>query len=310
MKMSRRVTNGLAWAGLLVVIGVPSADVITAQFAGETSEQTNADVAIVSKPVVLETEAPERLDEVAETTEAPVDASESAADVAARDPVDNFIQSGRELPSYISSGNDAPSNTASVPTPVEPAARPTSAPVASPAPATQTAAPSQPSSPPQPAAVADTPPTSPVEIVEQRSEVASLPQGDSTATNAAPSDIPSTTALAPVPMPRSMRPEPVEQALIVPERQVPSPSYADAPVPPADVRSSARVVTSDDLADWEYGPLSDFLEGQSRGSVSAPESRYDPDGFFLDEGPNGSSSAEFRRDYSDPGRVVRVYPLN
>ena len=35
MKIDRRVTNGLAWAGVLLVVGVPTADLLSAQFMGE-----------------------------------------------------------------------------------------------------------------------------------------------------------------------------------------------------------------------------------------------------------------------------------
>ena len=43
MKFDRRVTNGLAWAGLFVVVGVPAADLLSAQFLGEPER-----VAVVS----------------------------------------------------------------------------------------------------------------------------------------------------------------------------------------------------------------------------------------------------------------------
>ena len=43
MKMDRRLTNGLAWAGALLVIGVPAADYLSGAFAG----QSNPNVAVV-----------------------------------------------------------------------------------------------------------------------------------------------------------------------------------------------------------------------------------------------------------------------
>ena len=35
MQIDRRITNGLAWAGVVLVIGIPVADVVSAQFMAE-----------------------------------------------------------------------------------------------------------------------------------------------------------------------------------------------------------------------------------------------------------------------------------
>ena len=84
--------------------------------------------------------------------------------------------------------------------------------------------------------------------------------------------------IAPMPMPLSMRPEPV---LIVegPARTRSIQTGSDI------VSRSSASVTYDDLEDWESGPLSEFLARRQSGEPVAPD--YDPDGFFLDEGPNG-----------------------
>jgi hypothetical protein len=63
-----------------------------------------------------------------------------------------------------------------------------------------------------------------------------------------------------------------------------------------------RVITGDDLEEWDSGSLADYLE--RRGMLSEGESQasassdFDEDGFFLDEGPNES----------DARRVVRRLP--
>ncbi len=106
----------------------------------------------------------------------------------------------------------------------------------------------------------------------------------------------------PVPLPRSARPaapvavavpgpsSPVQQApLVVDEEQV----ARNNPVPPFPLSDDAPLVEGDQLEDWDSGSLADYLErkGLLSGSDTASqpeETSYDPDGFFLDEGPNRS----------------------
>lgn len=242
----RRITNGLAWAGVLLVVGVPTADLLSAQFAGPSAtvvREQVADVtpvapvpaplsqrpaALVAKPSV----------EVAGAAEVAVAAPEKPAAPALKpsvlpaaqtaDIVDNFLQSGKPLPSYITGGNASAA-------PVQAAATP---PVRTP--------------------IVTTPATEPVAV--DPVQVAAIPP----------------QKVAPVPMPLSMRPRPV--AVVVPDEII---------LPPALVRPSASV-TADDLADWESGPLSEFLAARQRQGAPAVivDSEYDPDGFFLDQGPN------------------------
>ena len=71
---------------------------------------------------------------------------------------------------------------------------------------------------------------------------------------------------------------------------------AVAPQPPLVIEQADIVVTAEDLEDWESGPLSDFL---ARRQAEPAPSDYDPDGFFLDEGPNSSARVNrFPRAYS------------
>ena len=63
------------------------------------------------------------------------------------------------------------------------------------------------------------------------------------------------------------------------------------PVPPANV-GPEPVITGDQLEEWDSGSLAEYLARRglmSEASTAAPVERdYDPDGFFLDEGPNNN----------------------
>lgn len=253
MKLDRRFTNGLAWAGVLLVIGVPAADLLSAQFSGETSQPAVGQVAVIAPAAPVPAPLSQRPD-------AP--AAQPAAEVATVTPakpavpvatqpgqtagvVDNFLQSGKPLPSYITGAGAAPAKPAQAA--VTPAAI---APATAPTVATTT--------PPARTPIVTTPAA--VDPVQ----VASIPK------------------VAPVPMPLSMRPAsrqiPVTVAAPITDIFIPP---GTAPIPPAMVNSA-------DLEDWESGPLSEFLakkQGQ-RGSSATVTSDYDPNGFYLDEGPN------------------------
>lgn len=221
MKIDRRITNGLVWAGVVIVLGVPAADLVSAQLAGPAAPQV---ASAVPQPVEPQpkpapaTQAPAPAPTPKPEVPKPVAPQPLAAAPQAGDPVQSYLRSGRDLPSYIS---DAPAPVASTPAPVEPV----------------TPAAPEPASP----------------VVE----TAALP----------PSKV------APVPMPHSMRPRPVEVPLIV---------DTPAVLPPARMGE----VTAADLEDWETGPLSDFLARRARERGEAAPSDYDANGFFLDQGPN------------------------
>ena len=227
MNIDRRITNGLAWAGVLLVVGVPTADLLSAQFMGNPAAPAPAQIAMV-RPVAP-TPAP-----LSQRPAAPV--AKLAAQVAAvapvkpavapakpvvtpaaqtADAVDAFLQSGRQLPSYITDA-DAP------------------------------AAPSQvAATPPTRPLITTTPPAQPAAV--DPIEVASIPQ-----------------KVAPTPMPLSMRPEPVALALVRDPVVIPpglTPAEPDVIVrPPVDV-------TAADLQDWESGPLAEFLARRQAASA-------------------------------------------
>ena len=269
MQIDRRISNGLAWAGVALVVGIPTADYLSGQFLGQAPRADTAQIAVLEDTPTAPMPAPlsQRPAAVAGTTEvaaaAPV-ATPAAPVVTPDEPVaqaddalGRFTQSGRALPSYITGAPAAtqPAKTASVaPAPNVPA---TAAPVTAP--------------PAQPAVAAVTAPqrtpiiTTPVDPIQ----TASLP-----------------AKVAPVPMPLSMRPAPIAVATVQPTRPplvdytrtqpIVLPSSVQ-PMPPAEV-------TEDDLADWESGPLSEFLARRQGRPSAQPEPVYPPDeAYFYDD---------------------------
>lgn len=273
MQIDRRVTNGLAWAGVLLVVGIPTADILSAQFLGDPTPAPSAQIAQIAvveriapvpaplsqrpaapvakpdaqvaavtptaKPVVVAPPAKPAVQAAAVTPTKPVVAAPAAANPAAgtADAVNAWLDSGKPLPSYITDESAAQ--------PTQVAATPPARPPIAPAPTTA------------PAAI------DPV-------QVASIQQ----------------PKVAPMPMPLSMRPSPVAVvrpaanavpvAVVGPNNDLIVATPGSGPRPPADI-------TAQELEDWESGPLAEFLAERqgSRADVT-----YDEDGFFLDEGPN------------------------
>lgn len=115
MNIDRRITNGLAWAGALIVVAIPTADLLSAQFAGKPEATAAAvvlpETAPVPAPLAQRPDAPVAMPEpktAAVTPAKPVEPVAKPADV-----VDSFLQSGRALPSYIT-GAEAPAAVAVV----------------------------------------------------------------------------------------------------------------------------------------------------------------------------------------------------
>jgi hypothetical protein len=269
MQINRRITNGLAWAGAFLVVGVPTADLLSAQFLGDATSQT-ASVAVIEPagpvaPSPLPTSSrpaapkPVQLAAVEEKPATPPVAEPAApalepaqplenTTAAVADPVDSYIQSGKPLPAYISGGDTQPTKVAAVP----PAT--TKAAVTAPKTETVAAAPTSTAAPKK---------TDPLEM-------ASLP-----------------AKAAPIPMPLSMRPKaPVQTTVAV------APSRDPIVIPPS---VAAPTVTAADLEDWESGPLSEFLARRGQQGDRA-DVGYEPGGFFLDEAPE--------RERVQPDRVI------
>lgn len=130
--LNRRLTGALAWAGLLLVIGVPSADFLTRSLSPEGEQRTDAAVispapAVTPNPTATTTK-PSALPPIVPAKPAPVaKAEEAKPGPSSGAPVDQFLSKGKKLPSYISGGDAAPASTAtpvaapSGPTPTPPA---------------------------------------------------------------------------------------------------------------------------------------------------------------------------------------------
>ncbi len=246
MQIDRRITNGLAWAGALLVVAIPVADYVSGQFGTPDQQVAVVDAQVIAPQPAPASQRPQQVaarpaitTPAAPATTAPAAVPEPDRVVTAStnapaakpngDVVDSFIQSGRALPSYIS---DAPA------APTTPARQPIAVP-----------------------SVAATPPTQPA------TQPAAVP-----ATVEVAAVTPAKTA--PIPMPASMRPATPAPVLVV-----------DEPVRTV----TPGMVSASDLEDWESGPLSEFLARRQQQNRDVVVDDYDPDGFFLDEGPNSDA---------------------
>lgn len=239
MKINPKVTGALAWTGLVLVLAVPAADMLGGKPEAKATLTSDMDQiqTASAKPTKVQ----------------PVTTKPAIAPATSDDVVQEFVKSGKPLPSYIS-GNDAPvTETASVPT----------TPVKKPGTITI-----------NPDGTIDRPTTEP--------EVATVPKPN---------------LIAPVPLPASARPAPkpstplpqtTEAPLILDENAVAS----TGPLPPEDIGPEDPFIAGDELEEWDSGSLADYLErrgllSDSSQATAPGPSEYDPDGFFLDEGPNG-----------------------
>lgn len=223
MKLDGKVKGGLAWAGLVVILAVPAANMVVGNpNSGSAQSAVTAADASATKPAL----------KVPAAKPAATDPIETAS---VADPVDKLLAKGKKLPSYISDGDSA-------------------------------------SVPKQPVTLKPVSPTTPIKAP---TEVATV----------APTETP------PVPLPRKARPSGTEVAslpaaekpLILDEDKVQQ--QENAAVEPFPL-SDDEVVTGDQLEEWDSGSLADYLEQKGLLSQSSADDSYDPDGFFLDQGPN------------------------
>lgn len=96
MKLDAKVKGGLAWAGLVVVLAVPAADMIFGKPAANTAATVSAETATTATG----TKAPALKAPVASTD--PI----QTASVDEAPVVDKFLKSGKKLPSYISDADE------------------------------------------------------------------------------------------------------------------------------------------------------------------------------------------------------------
>ena len=166
MKLDAKVKGGLAWAGLIVILAVPAADIMFGQ-SGATNASANAAVSsaqTAGKPALTLPKA---------ATTDPVQTASTGEGAA----VDKFVQSGKKLPSYISDA-DQVAPAAPAPVTLKPVAPVAPTQVATVAPAEQTPpVPLPRSSRPQTTTVASLPAQSPPLIVDE-STVEPFPMSD------------------------------------------------------------------------------------------------------------------------------------
>jgi hypothetical protein len=260
MKLNSKVTGGLAWAGLVLVLAVPSADMLTKPSAKSVTVTSDMDaietasVAPAVKPVVP-------------AVKPVTPATRQAA--ATGDVVEDYVSSGKKLPSYIS---DAPAAAAQEPVKVKPVLAPTTTAASTPA-------------------------------VKPTTTVASTPAVKVDGTFADDYDA-NVAAIAPKPYPVSMRPKPTtataalpsgdEAPLIIDENELDQREAAILPPEPIGSATSPQIVTEDQLEEWDSGSLADYLErkgliGDAEQATERLENQFDEDGFFLSDGPNRST---------------------
>lgn len=262
MKLDSKLKGGLAWAGLVVVLAVPAANVLMGTPIEQARSVTTSDTAVIPTGKPAGTPVKDQLDPI------------ETASVSGKDPVKVYLDKGKKLPSYISDGGASTGAAAPAKGAVAPA-KSTDTASLSPGKAgtTELALPAA-----APAAAASAPPVP-------------LPR------SARPKD----TAIAAV-APAQAMPAPVKPAatapaaaasaadkpLILDEKQVAAAQQAE-PFPLSDGNSS-DVVREDQLEEWDSGSLADYLErkGLVSGSAAADEaqpvdeSQYE--GWFVDDG--------------------------
>lgn len=131
--INRRITGALAWGGLLLVIGVPSADLILRNFSGAEASTEVETASVAEKPAVVAKPAPKApvaqqpaAKPLPKATPAPKAApapktdpvvTASAKPSGSGDAVDQFLSRGKKLPDYISGGDSGAATPAATPKP-------------------------------------------------------------------------------------------------------------------------------------------------------------------------------------------------
>jgi hypothetical protein len=231
MRLNSKVTWGLAWTGLAVVLAVPSADFLTGRLGGKDA----AAAVLTSDVEPVKTAAITPADPLPVKTVTTVKTKNGISIVppGGTAPVDKVLSNGKPLPDYISDGTSPKKTETQVasidptpPTPFPSWARPKAAPIAATPVITAPAATTSPE---------------PVVIVDDTTLTGSIAQPD----------------LA-------------------------------GPVPPAPI--------VDDSANWDEETLRQYLErrgvlddggDRSTATITERSTDYDPDGFYLNDGPNG-----------------------
>lgn len=253
MKLNSKVTGGLAWAGLVLVLAVPSADMLT--------QPSAKSVTITSDMDAIETASVAPAVKPAVPAVKPVVPATKQA--AKGDVVDDYVSTGKKLPSYIS---DAPAATVQ-PAKVKPVVTPT-------------------------VDVASTP------AVESDGTFA----GDYDANMAAVAPKPYPASMRPKPTTATAAvPATDEAPLIIDENELEQREAAILPPEPVGPAKSPQIITEDELEEWDSGSLADYLErkgliSEANQATERLQTQFDEDGFFLSDGPNRSTAKRRRAD--------------
>jgi hypothetical protein len=248
MRLNSKLTWGLAWTGLAVVLAVPSADFLTGRLGGDNATAVlTSDIEPVKTAAIEPSAVTAPVKKVTTIkTKNGVTIVPAGGTLPSANPVDKMLGSGKPLPDYITGGDE----------PAKP----------------------------------DT-------------QVASLPQ----------------PVGAPTPFPSWARPKGAP-ALVMPEsaatltRTEPTPLIVDERTLTGSIAEPVPVVPSpmvDDSANWDEETLRQYLERRgilegggerSTATVTEYDTNYDPDGFYLSEGPNSDrTTRETRRQ-----RILRM----
>src|SRR5690349_3329804 len=116
MKLSPKLTWGLAWTGLALVLAVPSADFLTGQFGrdGRSAAVLTSDVEPV-KTATVTPPKPSKVTTIKTDKGIKIVPAGTTASADAKDPVEKYLSKGKPLPDYLSSG-DAPVSESDVAT--------------------------------------------------------------------------------------------------------------------------------------------------------------------------------------------------
>jgi len=236
MSMRGKVTGALAWVGLVIVIAVPAAELVSSRLIPML---TGASAAKVDSPAEAVATAPAETAKGEAATAEPTPAAVAPAAAAPKPEavsakpadkphdsndtaLDEYLSSGRKLPDYLTAGKAKGAPGSAAPAAEAPAG-----------PMNDTAA---------------TPPVAPADTaaasIEPSATNADRPQPDAAASldNAAPASetpvVASAPPVVPVPLPAKARPKPVV----------------------------APTVTEDDFKGWKSGSLEDYLK--QRGLLS------------------------------------------
>lgn len=267
MRLNSKVTWGLAWTGLAVVLAVPSADFLTGRFGGagkDAAAVLTSDIDPVKTAAVEPASAVTTVKTPNGIRIVPAGTKPVATETASLNT--------SKLPDYISDSDKPGAGTETQVASIDPT------------PPTPFPSWARPGPGPQPAAPVVTAAPEPAKTTT----TASLP--------AAPA---ATTTPAPV---VTTTPDPV----VVVDENALTGSIA-APAPTAPVPPAAIV---DDSENWDTETLRQYLErrgileggddGRSTATVTDRSNTYDPDGFYLSDGPNGDRvTRETRRQRLD-----------